>query len=213
MDIEKRELWDSLDSEPSRAYEAFQTYLSLPSGDRTLVAAYRHYVDNPNALKASDTWVAWAHRYAWKDRAKAYDSHIDRIRRKGMEEAIEQAAAEQARQAERARYHLNDLLTNYHAKTMDFLEQMDPADMRFSDAVQVARLHIEHVDKFGSGEEGVREDDWTEEDDAELDEIWEKIQVRKDAEEGAQGPDEQDSESDGSNEDKEDSENPKNNPD
>jgi len=130
-----------------------------------------------------------------------------------MEKAIEEEAMEQARQAERTRNHLNELMAVGYLKTMDFLENVDPESMRFSDAIQVARLHMEAVDKLGSGEEGVREDDWTEEDDAELDEIWEKIQVRKDAEEGAQGPDEQDSESDGSNEDKEDSENPKNNPD
>ena len=202
----KKELWDRLENESERAYRAFECFLSLPSGDRTLVAAYRHFVGNPTASKPSDTWVAWAHRYAWKERAGAFDAHVDRIRRDAMEEAIEQEAAEQARQAERARYHLNDLLTNYHAKTMDFLEQMDPADMRFSDAVQVARLHIEHVDKFGSGEEGVREDDWSEE-DAEIERIAKEIKSRRNSEEGAQSPEEEDSESDDADEvDSEDSE-------
>jgi hypothetical protein len=209
----EKELWHRLENEPDRAYEAFQTFLSLPSGDRTLVAAYRAFVGNPDASKLSDAWNGWARHYAWKERARAYDAHIDRIRRTAMEKAIEEEAAEQARQAERTRYHLNELLTNFHAKTMDFLEQMDPADMRFSDAVQVARLHIEHVDKFGSGNEGRREDDWTEEDDAKIERIAKEIKSRRNSEEGAQDPEEQDSESDGSGKDKEDSENPKNNPD
>jgi hypothetical protein len=198
MDTEKRELWDRLENEPERAFRAFEAFLSLPSGDRTLVAAYRYYVDNPNASKPSDTWVAWAHRYAWKERAGAYDSHIDRIRRNAMEEAIQQEAAEQARQAERTRNHLSELMAVGYLKTMDFLEHMDPADMRFSDAVQVARLHIEHVDKFGSGDEGRREDDWTEEDDAEIERIAKEIKSRRNSEEGSQDPDEEDSESDGS---------------
>jgi len=207
MDTEKRELWDRLENEPARAHRALESFLSLPSGDRTLVAAYRYYVDNPNASKPSDTWVAWAHRYAWKERAGAYDAHIDRIRRNAMEEAIEQEAAEQARQAERTRNHLSELMAAGYLKTMDFLEQMDPADMRFSDAVQVARLHIEHVDKFGSGEEGVREDDWTEEDDAEIERIAKEIKSRRNSEEGAQSPEEEDSESDDADEvDSEDSE-------
>src|SRR5215211_4503673 len=107
----KKELWDRLENESERAYRAFECFLSLPSGDRTLVAAYRRFVGNPNASKPSDTWVAWAHRYAWKERAGAFDAHVDRIRRDAMEEAIEQEAAEQARQAERARYHLSELLT------------------------------------------------------------------------------------------------------
>jgi len=40
----------------------------------------------------------------------------------------------------------------------------------------------------------------TEEDDAELTEIWKKIQARRDSEVCAQGPDEQGAESDGSDE-------------
>src|SRR4028118_1490317 len=58
MDTEKkRELWDRLDNEPERAHRAFQTFLSLPSEDRTLVEAYRGHVGNPQAVKPSDTWV------------------------------------------------------------------------------------------------------------------------------------------------------------
>ena len=106
MDTEKRKLWDLLDGEPSRAYEAFQTFLNLPGGDRILVAAYRRYVGNPDASKVSDTWNAWAHRYAWREWARAYDAHIDRIRRNAMEKAVEEEAAEQARQAERIRNNL-----------------------------------------------------------------------------------------------------------
>jgi hypothetical protein len=207
------ELWERLENETDRAFEAFRTFLSLPTGDRTLVAAYRKFVGNPNASKVSDTWNEWARRYAWKERARAYDARIDRIRRNAMEEAIEEEATEQARQAEQARNHLNELMAVGYLKTMDFLENVDPESMRFSDAVQVIRLHMEAVEKLGTGEEGMREDDWTEEDDAELAEIWKKIQAKRDSEEGAQGPDEEDSELDGSDEDKEDSENPKNNPD
>jgi hypothetical protein len=91
---------------------------------------------------------------------------------------------------------------------MDFMEELDPLSMRFSDAIQVARLHMDAIQTLGSGDDSVREDDWTEEDDAELVEIWKKIQARKDSGEGAQSPDGQDSESDGSEEDKNDSENP-----
>ena len=50
MDTEKKkELWDRLENEPERAYRAFESYRSLPSGERTLIAAYRRHVGNPNA--------------------------------------------------------------------------------------------------------------------------------------------------------------------
>jgi hypothetical protein len=194
----EKELWDRLEPETDRAFEAFRTFLSLPSSDRTLVAAYRRFVGNPNASKVSDAWSEWARRYAWKERARAYDAHIDRIRRHAMEEAIEQEAAEHARQVERARCHLNELMAVGYLKTMDFLEELDPSSMRFSDTIQVARLHMDAIEKLGSGDEGVREDDWTEEDDAQLERIAKRVKARRNLEDGGQAPDEQNSESDAS---------------
>src|SRR5215211_1665056 len=51
MDTEKRELWDRLTTESERAYRAFECFLSLPSGERTLLEAYRRHVGNPDAVK------------------------------------------------------------------------------------------------------------------------------------------------------------------
>jgi hypothetical protein len=161
----EKELWDRLDGEPSRAYEAFQTFVSLPSGERTMVTAYRQFVGNPNASKVSDAWNEWARRYAWKQRTRAYDAHIDQIRRSAMEKAIEEEAAEQARQAERARNHLNELMDVGYLRSVEFLEELDPSSMRFSDVAQVIRLHLDAVEKLDSRDEGRQEDDWTETDD------------------------------------------------
>ncbi len=59
MDTEKKkELWDRLENEPERAYRAFETYRNLPSGERTVIAAYRHHTGNPDAVKPSDTYSA-----------------------------------------------------------------------------------------------------------------------------------------------------------
>ena len=55
MDTEKRELWDRLENEPERAYRAFESFLTLPSGERTILRAYRAHVGNPEAAKPSDT--------------------------------------------------------------------------------------------------------------------------------------------------------------
>jgi hypothetical protein len=198
----EKELWDRLEPETDRAFEAFRTFLSLPSSDRTMVTAYRCFVGNPDASKVSDAWNEWARRYAWKERARAYDAHIDRIRRNAVEKAVEEEAAEQARQAERIRGNLNELMAVGHLKTMEFLEELDPSSMRFSDVAQVIRLHIDAIEKLGTGEEGGREDDWTEEDDEELERIAKEVKARRDSEEGAQSPDDKDSESDGPDEDR-----------
>jgi hypothetical protein len=203
----EKELWDRLEPETDRAFEAFRTFLSLPSSDRTLVAAYRRYVGNPNASKLSDTWIAWAHRYAWKERARAYDNHLEHIRQKGMEDAVYAEAKKQSRVQERMRGNLSEQLINYHQKVMEFLEEVDPTGMRFSDAIAVTRLYIEHIDKFGAGEEAKAEDTWTEDDDEFLLEAAERVKQRRMARDNG-GAD-----VDEPNEDQEDSENPKNSPD
>jgi hypothetical protein len=200
MDTEKRELWDRLENEPERAYCAFESFLSLPSAERTLLAAYRQHVGNPDAVKPSDTWSGWCSDFAWRERAVAYDDHLASLRRDAYEQAISEEAARQAREVEKARYRSNELLTLGYERAAEWLEEMDVSQMRMSDAIQVARLHMDFLKAFGVEPQPSHDDDWTEEDDAELERIAKRIQAKRDAEEGAQSPDEQDSETDGSNE-------------
>src|SRR5215210_5025821 len=111
MDTQKRELWDRLENEPERAYRAFEGFLGLPSGERTLLEAYRRHVGNPDAAKPSDTWTRWRSTFAWRERVAAYDDHLARVRREAYEEAIAEEAARQAREVENARGRYNELMT------------------------------------------------------------------------------------------------------
>src|SRR5215211_7918241 len=103
MDTEKRELWHRLTTEPERAHRAFQCFLNLPSGERTLLAAYKLHVDNPNAGKPSDTWTRWSNNFAWRERAAAYDDHMANKRRQAYERGVEEEAERQGALAERTR--------------------------------------------------------------------------------------------------------------
>src|SRR5918995_6787394 len=112
MDIERKgELWDRLENEPERAYRAFECFLGLPGGERTLLEAYRRHVGNPDAAKLSDTWSGWSSSFAWRERAAAYDDHLAVLRREAYERAVEEEAARQAREVERARGRSNELMT------------------------------------------------------------------------------------------------------
>src|SRR5215218_6445493 len=111
MDIQKRELWDRLANEPERAYRAFEVFLTLPSGERTLLEAYRRHVGNPDAAKPSDTWSGWSSSFAWRERAAAYDDHLASLRREAHEQVIKEEAERQAREVEKARGRSNELLT------------------------------------------------------------------------------------------------------
>src|SRR5215208_4244733 len=130
MDIQKRELWDRLDNESTRAFQAFESFLSLPSAERTLLGAYRQHVANPDAVKPSDTWARWCSDFAWRERARAYDDHLASLRREAYERAIEQEAGRQAREVEKARGRMNELLTLGYERAMECLEEMDASGMR-----------------------------------------------------------------------------------
>jgi hypothetical protein len=83
MDTTKRspELWDKLESESSRAFEAFKLFMYLPPAERSVSGAWREWTDNPEAGRPSPFFEGWAREHAWPERAQAYDSHIERIRR------------------------------------------------------------------------------------------------------------------------------------
>src|SRR5918995_1108675 len=183
MDIQKKELWDRLENEPERAYRAFESFLSLPGGERTLLAAYRQHVGNPDAAKPSDTWSGWANSFAWRERAMAYDDHLARLRREAYERAIEEEAGRQAREVEKTRGRTNELLTLGYERAMEGLEEMDASQMRMSDVIQVARLHLDFLKAFPVQPEPSHDDVWTEEDDADLERIVKEIEARRALEE------------------------------
>src|SRR5918995_3390235 len=190
MDTE-RELWDRLENEPERAYRAFKSYRNLPSGERTLIEAYRQHVGNPDAAKPSDTWSRWSSEFAWRERAAAYDAHIDRLREKCMEEVIQQEAEEQARQLERMRGRFNELMTIAYDRAIDFLDSEDfVQQMRPQDAINIMKLHFEVTQKLGDTNTQSTDSvvDWSEDEQRELDAILDEIdaeEVQEEPEEGS----------------------------
>jgi hypothetical protein len=198
MDIQKKELWERLENEPERAYRAFECFLSLPSGERTLLRAYRQHVGNPDAVKPSDTWSGWSSRFAWRERAAAYDDHIASLRREAYERAIEEEAARQAREVEKMRGRYNELMTVAYHRAMEALEDdlWVRDNLRSSDVLNITKLHLDAVKALEVDRESKVEDDWTEEDEARMDEIIKEVDAQTDLER----PDEEE-------EDEEDSDN------
>jgi len=178
MDIEKKkELWDRLENEPERAYQAFESYRNLPSGKRTLIEAYRQHVSTPYAVKPSDTWSRWSKEFAWRERAAAYDNRLESLRREAHERAIEEEAEKQAREVEKTRGRLNELLTVAYHRAMECLEDDDWVrdNLRASDVIQVMKLNVDYLKAFEVDRESTSADDWTEEDDAAIEEILKRL--------------------------------------
>ena len=181
MDTEKRELWDQLSNESERAHRAFQTFLRLPSNNRTVIGAYRSHVGNPEAAKVSDTWAKWSRDFAWAERASAYDAYLEGLRREAYERAIQEEAAHQAREVEKTIGRMNELLTVAYDRAMECLEDEDwlRDNLRSSDVLKIIGLHMDAVKAFEVDRESTAEGDWSEEDEARMDEIIREIEARR----------------------------------
>ena len=177
MDTEKKELWDRLENEPERAYRAFESYLRLPSGERTILTAYRSQVGNPEASKPSDTWSRWSSQYAWRERAAAYDDHMTSKRLKAYERGVEDEAERQGVEAERVRHRMYELLTHSYVKSMEWFENVQASDLRTQDAIQIIKLHMEAAKTFRVTEVPRQEEGWTEEEDAELNRVVKEMEA------------------------------------
>src|SRR5215218_1759584 len=167
MDTEQRELWDRLTTESERAYHAFESFLGLPSGERTLLGAYRLHVGNPDAVKPSDTWSRWSSEFAWRERAAAYDDHLANKRREAYERGVEEEAERQGALAERTRGRMFELLTLSYDAAISWFEDSERAkdNLRSGDVLKIMALHLDAAEKFGvlrADEAGSQPGDWDE---------------------------------------------------
>ena len=192
MDTEepREQLWHRLDRESGRAYQAFKVYAAVPPAERTVVGAWRLWSDNPDAKREPPFFLRWSHTYAWSERARAYDHHIEVIRESGMEEAIREEAARQARQVEQVRGRFNELMAITYERAIEYLEDEDfLKQLRPADVVQILKIHLETTQKLGdtntqTPDSGV---DWSEDEQRELDRILDEIESEEAQEEPEEG--------------------------
>src|SRR5215211_1912899 len=202
------EVWDRLSNESGRAYEAFKVYMYMSPAERSVVGAWREWTENPEAARPSPFFEGWAREHAWSERARAHDHHLELIRERGMEKAIEEEAAKQARQVERVRGRFHELMAITYEKAIEYLEEDDFAtQLRPADVVQILKLHLETVHKLGDSEPeaegGSGTVDWSEDEQRELEAILDEIDAEEAQEEreagsdgGEEGPEDSEGDSD-----------------
>jgi hypothetical protein len=192
MDTEesREQLWHRLDNESGRAYEAFKVYMYLPPAERTVVGAWREWTGNPDAKREPPFFLRWSHDFAWSERARAHDHHLEVIREWGMEEAIKEEAARQARQVGQVRGRYYELMAMVYERAIEYLESDDFVEqLRPSDVVQIMKIHLETTQKLSptdapGGSTGV---DWSEDEQRELDRILDEIESEGAQEEPSSG--------------------------
>jgi hypothetical protein len=176
------EVWHRLSNESGRAYEAFKVYMFMSPAERSLAGAWREWTGNREAVRPSPFFKEWAREYAWPERARAHDAHIEGIRRRGMEEAIEEEAAKQARQVERVRGRFYELMAITYERALTYLEDDSFVEqLRPADVVQILKLHLETTLKLGDPTSEASDSvvDWSEDEQRELDRILGEIDAEE----------------------------------
>lgn len=191
----KKELWDALDNEAAHQYEAFRCWDSLHPKDRSAVNAYRLYTDNPEAKGAPAHFSEWMRKFAWPERSRAHDNHLERVRRRGQEKAIEEEARRHAVSVEKTRARLLELCSNAYVVANSFLLKMIEDEGRgatLRDVVRIIELHLRATEQLGAGQQTSSPDTWTEEDDELVSAIVAEIDAEEEAEaarpDGPEGP-------------------------
>lgn len=176
---EKQELWDQLDAETSRAYDAFKCYYSLPRKERDIVSAYRIFSGNTTSTQPRGNFSKWAQDFAWEERARARDAHLDRVHLRGLESAIEDAAKDEYQAAQQVRGRTYELLTAAYQKALEHFENVEWNDFPTRDAVAIIKIHLEATKELAAQKENAQNplDDWNEEDDRELDAAVEELRA------------------------------------
>lgn len=90
-------LWDKREDESAKAYEWFCRYRDM-GPDRSHDKLHQKYSESTS--KKSVT-LRWSSKYAWVERAEAYDAHLEAIKRKTNEDRVRKTAEEHIGVADR----------------------------------------------------------------------------------------------------------------
>jgi hypothetical protein len=110
--------------ESAKAYAAFTAFRDLGPG-RSVLKAYRQETGKEPARQPSGTWIGWAARWHWHDRAEAWDAELDRQNRAAQEEARRQMGERHAKEA-----------MGLQKKALERLEQLCPAELSAGDVLR-----------------------------------------------------------------------------
>jgi len=129
-----RKPWERQPDETDRAWAAFQVYRDLPPAERSFDAAWRKRYAKPAHHRCPQWYRIWAKQYDWKDRAAAWDRHLD---------DVERAATE----AERVewREHRRKLLQGFLSNVATAMREFDPANVSIGQLTQAVQMVVQEM--------------------------------------------------------------------
>lgn len=104
--------WVRQDDETEVAYEAFRTYLNLGSR-RTMRLTAETVGKNPSLMER------WAQRHDWRERARAFDRHMDSAETDGLAEELARVRNRHMELTNKLLDHLDHRLDHYIQTNQD----------------------------------------------------------------------------------------------
>ncbi len=128
--------WERLTGESSKAFEAFCMYRDMGT-QRTIVKLRDIYLQKYGKKVSNRTLEAWSVKYHWVARARAYDDHIEELKREAHEKAIIEMTERQAAIAKKFQTVLIERLQTLNP------DELTPTDMSrwFDIAARIERLN------------------------------------------------------------------------
>ncbi len=133
-------LWDKREDESARAYEWFCRYRDMGPG-RSHEKLNQKYSEG---ISKKSLTLRWSSKYAWVERAEAYDAHIESIKRETNEDRAKKTAEEHIGVADKVmEFALRklSLLENMEVKPNEVKGLIELAVKIKRDALGIAEKH------------------------------------------------------------------------
>lgn len=150
-------VWERQPGETLKAFHAFAHYRSLAASERSQDRAYRdhlqtclHAAQMPTRRRPK-RWAEWSSRWAWPERAAAFDAHLDRQKRNALEQEQIEAGKRHGRMLQAAqnallvpiRVSLEEAASGAGLETLRSAARANASGLRA--AVDQARMAAAHL--------------------------------------------------------------------
>ena len=137
--------WEQLENESAKAFRIFSEYLSMETGKRTLLGAYRKAYKNKEKHKGAPPYIVkWSSDFKWEQRVRDYDHYIGEEYLDEVTKHTRKDARKWARRREKVREEEWEIREKLKAKIDQMLAaKFNAKDFKFKDLPPILKCFVE----------------------------------------------------------------------
>lgn len=112
-ELRKRNPWDQIAGESDKAFKAFMIYRNLPVEERTVRNAWKQYSPDRSDQQYSAHFANWSKLNHWRERASAWDRHLQGIKDKATEKVFSKELVEERKNRQKILDGMRTLVGQY----------------------------------------------------------------------------------------------------